>query len=59
MGLVALEPPPLAETSSLQAVEFVTVFGHGRHTCPAHPLSPAAITAAATTLLSNFEWTRG
>jgi cytochrome P450 len=46
----------LADTSSLPAVELVTVFGHGKHTCPAQPFSLAAMTAAAATLLSNFEW---
>jgi cytochrome P450 len=46
----------LADTSCLQAVELVTVFGHGKHTCPAQPFSLAAITAATMTLLSNFHW---
>jgi cytochrome P450 len=49
----------LADTSSLLAVELVTVFGHGKHTCPAQPFSLAAITAVATAFLSNFEWTPG
>jgi cytochrome P450 len=49
----------LADTSSLRAVELVTVFGHGKHTCPAQPFSLAAITAASVTLLSSFEWTPG
>ena len=49
----------LADTSSLQAVELVTVFGHGKHTCPAQPFSLAAITAASATLLAGFEWTPG
>lgn len=47
----------LADTSSLPAVELVTVFGHGKHTCPAQPFSLAAMTAATMTLLANFEWT--
>ena len=46
----------LADPSSLAAVELVTVFGHGKHTCPAQPFSLAAMTAATTTLLSSFEW---
>ena len=49
----------LADASSLPAVELVTVFGHGKHTCPAQPFSLAAMTAATTTLLSTFEWTPG
>jgi len=46
----------LADTHDLEAVELVTVFGHGKHTCPAQPFSLAAMTAATMTLLSNFEW---
>ena len=34
----------LADSSSLPAVELVTVFGHGKHTCPAQPFSLAAMT---------------
>jgi cytochrome P450 len=49
----------LADSSSLQAVELVTVFGHGKHTCPAQPFSLAAMAAASATLLSNFKWTPG
>jgi cytochrome P450 len=37
----------LADPSALAAVELVTAFGHGRHTCPAQPFSLAAMTAAA------------
>ena len=47
----------LADSSSLPAVELVTVFGHGKHTCPAQPFSLAAMTSASMTLLSNFDWT--
>jgi cytochrome P450 len=49
----------LADPSSLGAIELVTVFGHGKHTCPAQPFSLAAMTAATTALLSSFEWTPG
>ena len=38
----------LADPSALAAVELVTVFGDGRHTCPAQPFSLSAMTAAAT-----------
>ena len=46
----------LADPSSLPAVELVTVFGHGKHTCPAQPFSLAAMTATMMMLLSTFEW---
>jgi len=46
----------LAEASSLAAVELVTVFGHGRHTCPAQPFSLAAMTATTMRLLSEFDF---
>ncbi len=49
----------LADPSSLGGVELVTVFGHGKHTCPAQPFSLAAMTAAMTALLSLLEWTPG
>ncbi len=45
----------LADPSALAAVELVTVFGHGRHTCPAQPFSLSTMTAAATRLLSTFD----
>lgn len=47
----------LADPASVPAVELVTVFGHGKHTCPAQPFSLAAMTATMSALLSNFEWT--
>ena len=47
----------LADTPELAAVELVTAFGHGRHTCPAQPFSLSAMTAALTTLLTEFEMT--
>jgi cytochrome P450 len=45
----------LADTSMLEAVELVTAFGHGRHTCPAQPFSLSAMTTAVTRLLSEYE----
>jgi cytochrome P450 len=45
----------LADPSSLAAVELVTVFGHGRHTCPAQPFSLSAMTAAASRLVGAFD----
>jgi cytochrome P450 len=45
----------LADTTALGAVELVTVFGHGRHTCPAQPFSLSAMTAAASRLLTAFD----
>jgi cytochrome P450 len=49
----------LADATSLVAIELVTVFGHGKHTCPAQPFSLAAMTAAAMALISIFDWTPG
>jgi cytochrome P450 len=49
----------LADPGSLPAIELVTVFGHGKHTCPAQPFSLAAMTAATSTLLSSFDWVPG
>ena len=37
----------------------VTAFGHGRHTCPAQPFSLAAMTAAMTRLLRDYDLTPG
>ena len=45
----------LADTSLLGAVELVTAFGHGRHTCPAQPFSLSAMTTAIRRLLVEFE----
>ena len=45
----------LADSSRLEAVELVTAFGHGRHTCPAQPFSLSAMTSAVTRLLVSFE----
>ncbi len=49
----------LADTSELAAVELVTVFGHGRHTCPAQPFSLSTMTAAACRLLAAFDLEAG
>jgi cytochrome P450 len=46
----------LADSSRLAAVELVTTFGHGRHTCPAQSFSLAAMTSAAARLLASFEF---
>jgi cytochrome P450 len=46
----------LADPSALAAVELVTVFGHGRHTCPAQPYSLAAMTATVTRLFQQFDF---
>jgi len=45
----------LADPSALAAVELVTAFGHGRHTCPAQPFSLSAMTTAATRLFAAFD----
>jgi len=45
----------LADPSALAAVELVTVFGHGRHTCPAQPFSLSTMTAAASRLVASFD----
>ena len=47
----------LANSSALPTVELVTVFGHGKHTCPAQPFSLASMVASMTALASTFEWT--
>ena len=51
----------LADPSTLAAVELVTTFGHGRHTCPAQPFSLAAMTTSLARLLAartfTTEWT--
>jgi cytochrome P450 len=45
----------LADASALATVELVTVFGHGRHTCPAQPYSLATMTASVVRLLAAFD----
>jgi cytochrome P450 len=42
--------PPLATP------ELVTVFGHGKHSCPAQPFAISAMSATATKLLAAYEW---
>ncbi|MGA2522144.1 MAG: cytochrome [Acidimicrobiales bacterium] len=49
----------LSDPSVLRTPELVTVFGHGKHTCPAQPFSLAAMTAAMATLVSTFDWVPG
>ena len=49
----------LADVSALAAVELVTVFGHGRHTCPAQPYSLATMTASVMRLLGAFSFEPG
>ncbi len=46
----------LADPDRLAAVELVTVFGHGRHTCPAQPFSLAVMTRATTALFGAFSF---
>jgi cytochrome P450 len=36
--------------------ELVTVFGHGKHTCPAQPFAVSAMTATASKLLATYDW---
>jgi cytochrome P450 len=43
----------------MEAVELVTAFGHGRHTCPAQPFSLSAMTSAITRLLDHYEFEPG
>jgi cytochrome P450 len=47
----------LIEQNALPSPMLVTAFGHGRHSCPAQPFSLAAMTAAATHLLGEYEMT--
>jgi cytochrome P450 len=49
----------LADPSTLAAVELVTVFGHGRHTCPAQSFSLSTMTAAAIRLFTDLEMEPG
>ena len=45
----------LADPGGLAAVELVTAFGHGSHTCPAQPFSLAAMSMALIELLGRYE----
>ena len=47
----------LSADHGLASPMLVTAFGHGRHTCPAQPFSLAAMTAAMTRLLSDYDLT--
>ena len=44
---------------SLATAELVTVFGHGKHTCPAQPFAVSAMSATASKLLAAYEWDPG
>jgi len=52
----------LADSASLPAVELVTAFGHGRHSCPAQSFSLAAMRSALVRLTSRYSldpvWTQ-
>ena len=43
------------DTAGLGSPRLVTAFGHGRHTCPAQPFSLAAMSTAATRLLTSYD----
>jgi cytochrome P450 len=45
----------LTEKDALPSPMLVTAFGHGRHSCPAQPFSLAAMTAAMTHLLREYQ----
>lgn len=47
----------LADSSTLAAVELVTAFGHGRHSCPAQPFSLAAMSRSLNRLLTTYHFT--
>jgi len=47
----------LVDRDALASPMLVTAFGHGRHSCPAQPFSLAAMTAATTHLLGEYEMT--
>jgi cytochrome P450 len=47
----------LRDANALPSPMLVTAFGHGRHSCPAQPFSLAAMTAATTRLLREYEMT--
>jgi cytochrome P450 len=49
----------LAGSAAFDAVELVTAFGYGRHTCPAQPFSLSTMTAAVTRLLTQYELAPG
>ena len=47
----------LTDQNALPSPMLVTAFGHGRHSCPAQPFSLAAMTAATTHLLREYQMT--
>jgi cytochrome P450 len=63
-GLEAWDPDRwnrhrLVEQNALPSPMLVTAFGHGRHSCPAQPFSLAAMTAATTHLLREYQMMPG
>ncbi|MDT5014388.1 MAG: hypothetical protein QOD39_548, partial [Mycobacterium sp.] len=49
----------LADTTAMASPMLVTVFGHGKHSCPAQPFSLAAMTTAMAYLCDWYEMTPG
>jgi cytochrome P450 len=49
----------LADVDSLAAVELVTAFGHGRHSCPAQPFSLAAMRTVLQRLAAGYDFEPG
>lgn len=49
----------LTDPADLPSPMLVTAFGHGRHSCPAQPFSLAAMTAAVTHLLREYDLSVG
>jgi cytochrome P450 len=49
----------LRDAAALPAVELVTAFGHGSHTCPAQPFSLSAMSRTVSRLFSTFDLTAG
>jgi cytochrome P450 len=49
----------LTKQDALASPMLVTAFGHGRHSCPAQPFSLAAMTAATTRLVREYQLTPG
>jgi cytochrome P450 len=45
----------LRDEDALPARELVTVFGHGKHTCPAQPFSLAAMTRSVMRLAPRYD----
>jgi cytochrome P450 len=47
----------VVDPGNLAAVELVTSFGHGRHSCPAQPFALAAMAMTAMHLFGSYEMT--